>query len=200
MVYDEIMRLKKQHPDKPVYAVVEDVCASGSYYIAAAADKIYVDKASLVGSIGVLIDGFGVNRLMDKVGIERRLLTAGKYKGFLDTFSPQSPEQVAYAKEMLGKIHEQFITVVKQGRGDRLKKDSRLFTGLIFVGQDAIELGLADAYGTVRSVAEDEIKSKEVVDYTEKENLGDRLLKKFGTAVGYGAVKAGFDKESFHLE
>ncbi len=200
MVYDEIMRLKKQHPDKPVYAVVEDICASGSYYIAAAADKIYVDKASLVGSIGVLIDGFGVNRLMDKVGVERRLLTAGKYKGFLDTFSPQSPEQVAYAKDMLKKIHEQFITAVKEGRGARLKKDDRLFSGLVFTGQDAIALGLADAYGTVRSVAEDEIKSKEVVDYSEKENFGDRLLKKFGTAVGYGAVKAGIEKESLHLE
>ena len=200
MVYDEIMRQKKLHPDKPVYAVVEDICASGSYYIAAAADRIYVDKASLVGSIGVLIDGFGVNRLMDKVGIERRLLTAGKYKGFLDTFSPQSPEQVAYAKKMLGKIHEQFITAVKEGRGKRLKNDSRLFTGLVFVGEEAVTLGLADGFGTIRSVAENEIKAKEVVNYTIKENFGDRILKKFGTAVGYGAVKAGLDKESFHLE
>lgn len=200
MVYDEIMRQKKLHPDKPVYAVVEDICASGSYYIAAAADKIYVDKASLIGSIGVLINGFGVNKLMDKVGVERRLLTAGKYKGFLDTFSPQSPEQVAYAKEMLRKIHQQFITAVKEGRGKRLKNDSRLFTGLVFVGEEAVGLGLADDFGTIRSVAEYEIKVKEVVDYSIKENFGDRILKKFGTAVGYGAVKAGLDKESLHLE
>lgn len=200
MVYDEIMRQKKLHPDKPVYAVVEDICASGSYYIASAADKIYVNKASLIGSIGVLIDGFGVNKLMDKVGVERRLLTAGKYKGFLDTFSPQSPEQVTYAKEMLGKIHRQFITAVKEGRGKRLKNDSRLFTGLVFVGEEAVGLGLADGFGTIRSVAEDEIKAKDVVDYSIKENFGDRILKKFGNAVGYGAVKAGLDRESLHLE
>ena len=200
MVYDEIMRLKKKHPEKPVYAAVEDICASGSYYIAAAADKIYVDKASLVGSIGVLINGFGVNRLMDKVGVERRLLTAGKYKGFLDTFSPQSPEQVTYAKDMLGKIHVQFINAVKEGRGKRLKDDSRLFTGLVFVGEDAVKLGLADGYGTVRSIAEDEFKAKDVVNYSIKDNFGDRLLKKFGTAVGYGAVKAGLDQETLRIE
>ncbi len=200
MVYDEIMRQKKLHPDKSVYAVVEDICASGSYYIAVAADRIYVDKASLIGSIGVLINGFGVNKLMDKVGIERRLLTAGKYKGFLDTFSPQSPEQVAYAKEMLGKIHEQFITAVKKGRGKRLKNDNRLFTGLVFVGEEAVDLGLVDGFGTIRRVAVDEIMSYVVVDYRIKENFGDRWLKKLGTAVGYGAVKAGLDKEVLRLE
>lgn len=200
MVYDEIMRLKKAHPDKPVYAIAEEICASGSYYIASAADKIFVDKASLVGSIGVLINGFGVTGLMDKVGIERRLLTAGKYKGFLDPFSPQTPEQTAYAKDMLKKIHSQFITAVKQGRGKRLKQDDRIFTGLVFVGEDAVSLGLADGFGTVQRVAEEEIKCKEVVDYSEKEKFGDRLLKKFGASVGYGAVQAGINLDSFRVE
>ena len=137
---------------------------------------------------------------MDKVGVERRLLTAGKYKGFLDTFSPQSPEQVAYAKDMLKKIHDQFIAAVKQGRGKRLKQDDRIFTGLVFVGEDAVSLGLADGFGSVQRVAEDEIKCKELVDYSEKEKFGDRILKKFGASVGYGAVQAGINLDSFRLE
>lgn len=200
MVYDEIMRQKKLHPDKPIYAVAEDVCASGSYYIASAADKIYVDKASLVGSIGVLMNGFGVTKLMDKLGIERRLLTAGANKGFMDPFSPQSPEQIAYAKTMLNKIHAQFISAVKKGRGDRLKDDGRVFTGLVFIGEEALKLGLADDYGSIKTVAENELKIADIVDYTEKEKIGDRLLKKFGASVGYGAVKAGLDRNMLHLE
>lgn len=191
MIYDEIRRLRKVHPDKPLYVVVEELCASGGYYIAAAADRIYVDKASIVGSIGVMINGFGVTGLMDKLGIERRLLTAGEYKGFLDPFSPQTPQQVQYAQSMLNQIHRQFIEAVRAGRGERLKENREIYSGLVFLGPEAIRLGLADELGTVESVARDIIKSPEIVDYTEQEKLADRVLKKFGASVGYGAAKAG---------
>lgn len=190
MIYDEIWRLRKTHPDKPLYVVVEELCASGGYYIAAAADRIYVDKASIVGSIGVMINGFGVTGLMDKLGIERRLLTAGEYKGFLDPFSPQTPQQIQYAQSMLNQIHQQFIDAVRTGRGDRLKENSEIYSGLVFLGPEAIRLGLADELGTVESVARDVIKSPEIVDYTEQEKLADRVLKKFGASVGYGAARA----------
>ncbi|EEO27456.1 signal peptide peptidase SppA [Oxalobacter paraformigenes] len=193
MIYDEIRRLRNTYPDKPLYVVVEELCASGGYYIAAAADKIYVDKASIVGSIGVMINGFGVTGLMDKLGIERRLLTAGEYKGFLDPFSPQTPQQIQYAQSMLNQIHQQFIEVVREGRGNRLKENREIYSGLVFLGPEAIKLGLADDLGTVESVARDVIKSPETVDYTEQEKLSDRVLKKFGASVGYGAAKAGFD-------
>ena len=191
MIYDEIRRLRKVHPDKPLYVVVEELCASGGYYIAAAADRIYVDKASIVGSIGVMINGFGMTGLMDKLGIERRLLTAGEYKGFLDPFSPQTPQQVQYAQSMLNQIHRQFIEAVRAGRGERLKENREIYSGLVFLGPEAIRLGLADELGTVESVARDIIKSPEIVDYTEQEKLADRVLKKFGASVGYGASKAG---------
>ena len=191
MIYDEIRRLRKVHPDKPLYVVVEELCASGGYYIAAAADRIYVDKASIVGSIGVMINGFGMTGLMDKLGIERRLLTAGEYKGFLDPFSPQTPQQVQYAQSMLNQIHRQFIEAVRAGRGERLKENREIYSGLVFLGPEAIRLGLADELGTVESVARDIIKSPEIVDYTEQEKLADRVLKKFGASVGYGAAKAG---------
>ena len=193
MIYDEIRRLRKAYPDKPLYVVVEELCASGGYYVAAAADKIYVDKASIVGSIGVMINGFGVTGLMDKLGIERRLLTAGEYKGFLDPFSPQTPQQVKYAQSMLNQIHQQFIEVVRNGRGDRLKENDEIFSGLVFLGPEAIRLGLADELGTIESVARDVIKAPEIVDYTEQEKLADRVLKKFGASVGYGAARAGMD-------
>lgn len=178
MIYDEIRRLRKVHPDKPLYVVVEELCASGGYYIAAAADRIYVDKASIVGSIGVMINGFGMTGLMDKLGIERRLLTAGEYKGFLDPFSPQTPQQVQYAQSMLNQIHRQFIEAVRAGRGERLKENREIYSGLVFLGPEAIRLGLADELGTVESVARDIIKSPEIVDYTEQEKLADRVLKK----------------------
>ena len=193
MIYDEIRRLRQAYPDKPLYVVVEELCASGGYYVAAAADKIYVDKASIVGSIGVMINGFGVTGLMDKLGIERRLLTAGEYKGFLDPFSPQTPQQVKYAQSMLNQIHQQFIEVVRNGRGDRLKENDEIFSGLVFLGPEAIRLGLADELGTIESVARDVIKAPEIVDYTEQEKLADRVLKKFGASVGYGAARAGLD-------
>lgn len=189
MVNDEIMRLKELHK-KPVYAVVEDTCASAAYYIASAADEIYVDKASIVGSIGVLMDGFGFTGLMEKLGVERRLLTAGANKGFLDPFSPQTEAQRAYALNMLNQIHQQFITVVREGRGDRLKETPDMFSGLYWSGQQAVEMGLADGLGTIDSVARDVIKAEEIVDYTRRENVAERLAKRFGAAFGEATVRA----------
>lgn len=189
IVNDEIRRLKAKH-NKKVYAVVEEICASGAYYIAAAADEIYVDKASVVGSIGVLMDGFGFTGLMDKVGVERRLLTAGSNKGMLDPFSPENPQQKAYAQAMLDQIHQQFITVVKQGRGKRLKEAPETFTGLFWNGEEAVKLGLADHFGNLDFVAREVVKAEEVIDYTPRDNVAERLAKRFGAAMGEGAVKA----------
>lgn len=189
MINDEIRRLKALH-QKPVYAVVEETCASAAYYIAVSADKIYVDKASIVGSIGVLMDGFGFTGLMDKVGVERRLLTAGENKGFLDPFTPQSKQHRAYAQNMLNEIHQQFIKVVREGRGDRLKETPETFSGLFWSGEKSIELGLADAYGTLDSVARDVVKAEDIVDYTRQDNVAERLAKRFGAAFGEAVVKA----------
>lgn len=190
MINDEIVRLRKEYPRKPLYVVVDDICASGGYYIAAAADKIFVNKASIVGSIGVLMDGFGFTGLMDKLGIERRLMTAGENKGFMDPFSPQSAKQRGYAQDMLNEIHQQFISVVRQGRGARLKETPEMFSGLFWSGAKAVEMGLADGFGTVDSVARDELKAEDIVDYTEHEGLSEKLLKKFGGAVGAAATAA----------
>ena len=189
IVYDEIKRLKKQY-DKPVYAVVEEMCASGAYYIAAAADEIYVDKASVVGSIGVLMDGFGFTGLMDKLGVERRLLTAGENKGMLDPYSPVSPKQRAYAQAMLDQIHAQFIAVVREGRGKRLKETPETFSGLFWNGEQAVTLGLADHFGNLDYVAREVVKAEDVIDYTPRDNVAERLAKRFGAAMGAGAVKA----------
>ena len=189
MMNDEIRRLKAKHK-KPVYAVVEETCASAAYYIAVAADQIFVDKASIVGSIGVLMDGFGFTGLMDKLGIERRLLTAGENKGFLDPFSAQTEKQRAYAQAMLNQIHQQFISVVRAGRGTRLKETPEMFSGLFWTGQQAIELGLADKLGTLESVAREVVKTDDIIDYTRRDNVAERLAKKFGAAVGEGAMKA----------
>jgi protease IV len=189
IVNDEIRRLKALH-DKKVYAVVEEVCASGAYYIAVAADDIYVDKASLVGSIGVLMDGFGFVGLMDKLGIERRLLTAGDNKGMLDPFSPQDERQRAYAKVMIDQVHQQFIKVVRDGRGQRLKETPETFSGLFWNGEEAVRSGLADHFGSLDYVAREVIKAPEVIDYTPKENVAERLAKRFGASVGAGAMKA----------
>ena len=189
MIYDDIARLRAKYPKKPLYVVGEEICASGGYYVAAAADKIYVDKASIVGSIGVLMDGFGFTGLMDKLGIERRLLTAGRNKGFLDPFSPQTDQQKTYALDMLEQVHQQFIGAVKKGRGNRLKDDPDLFSGLFWTGQRSIELGLADGLGTVDSVARDVLKAPDLVDYTVKENLPERVARRFGAAVGAAAMK-----------
>ena len=189
LINDEIRRLKQLHK-KPVYAVVEETCASAAYYIAVAADEIFVDKASVVGSIGVLMDGFGFTGLMDKLGVERRLLTAGANKGFLDPFSPQSDLHRQHALTMLGEIHKQFIQVVKQGRGDRLKETPDMFSGLFWSGAQAIEMGLADHLGSVDHVARDVVKAEEIVDYTQKENVAEKLAKRFGAAVGKASVQA----------
>ena len=189
MINDEIKRLKTLH-QKPVYVVVEETCASAAYYIAAGADKIFVDKASIVGSIGVLMDGFGFTGLMDKLGVERRLMTAGENKGFLDPFSTPTKPQKAHAQQLLNQIHQQFIAVVREGRGDRLKETPETFSGLFWSGQQAIEIGLADGYGTLDSVARDVVKAEDIVDYTRQDNVAERLAKRFGAAMGEAMVKA----------
>jgi len=189
IINDEITRLKAVH-NKKVYAVVEETCASAAYYIAAAADAIYVDKASLVGSIGVLMDGFGFTGLMEKLGVERRLMTAGSNKGMLDPFSPQDEAQRAYIQTMLNEIHTQFIAVVKRGRGDRLKETPDTFSGLVWSGQQAVSLGLADGLGSLDYVAREIVKAEDIVDYTQRENLGLRLAKRFGASMGEGMFQA----------
>lgn len=189
IINDEITRLRKKYPKKPLYVVVNEICASGGYYIAVAADRIYVNKASIVGSIGVLMDGFGFTGAMEKLGVERRLLTAGENKGFMDPFSPQTEKQRMYAQGMLDEIHQQFIDVVRKGRGKRLKETPEIFSGLFWSGAKSVELGLADGFGTVESVAREEFKSTNIVDYTQREGLSDRVLRKFGAAAGASAVK-----------
>jgi protease-4 len=184
IVYDEIRRLRTKYPEIPLYVVVEDLCASGGYYIASAADQIFVDKASIVGSIGVLMDGFGFTGTMDKFGVERRLLTAGANKGFLDPFSPQDEKQKEHARVLLGEIHKQFIEVVRQGRGKRLKETSEMFSGLMWTGSQSIQMGLADDFGTVDSVARDLIKSENILDYSVKENIAERFAKRLGAEMG----------------
>jgi protease-4 len=183
-INDEVNRLRATYPEIPVYAVVDDICASGGYYIIATADKIFVDKASLIGSIGVLMDGFGFTEGMKKLGIERRLLTAGENKGFLDPFSPLDEKQQGYAKVMLEEIHQQFIQVVRKGRGKHLKESPELFSGLVWNGTQGIDLGLADGLGSLDYVARDVIKAKDVVDFTPEENLADRLARRLGTSIG----------------
>jgi protease-4 len=189
IINDEIRRLKAKH-NKPIYAVVEESCASAAYYIAVSTDAIYVDKASIVGSIGVLMDGFGFTGLMDKLGVERRLMTAGENKGFLDPFSPQTKPQRAHAQKLLDQIHQQFIRAVREGRGDRLKETPELFSGLFWSGDQAVDLGLADGLGNLDYVARELIKAEDVIDYTRRENVAERLAKRFGAAIGEGAVRA----------
>ncbi|HEY5637004.1 MAG TPA: S49 family peptidase [Burkholderiales bacterium] len=181
-IFDEIRRLRKLHPKVPLYAVVEDVCASGGYYIAAAADRIYVSKSSIIGSIGVRMDGFGVTGLMEKLGVERRLLTAGDNKGMLDPFLPLDEKHKQYAVALMKEIHEQFIASVREGRGTRLKETPETFSGLIWSGQKSIEIGIADALGGVESVAREVIKAETLVDFTQKESVAERLAKRFGAA------------------
>lgn len=189
---DEIRRLKSLHPKIPLYVVVEEVCASGCYYIAAAADRIYVDKASLVGSIGVISEGFGFNKAMDKLGIERRLAIAGNNKGMGDPFSPQNPQQEAIRQSLLNDIHQQFIAVVKQGRGQRLKNDPELFSGRVWLGSSAVPIGLADGLGSVNSVAREVIKAENVVDFTPDDGFASRVARQVGVAFR-GSVSSLFD-------
>ncbi len=190
IINDEMRRLRAKYPDIPLHVVVEDVCASGGYYVAVAADKIFVDKASIVGSIGVLMDGFGFTGTMEKLGVERRLLTAGVSKGFLDPFSPENESDKAHAKVMLGEIHQQFVDVVRKGRGQRLKETPEMFSGLMWSGAKSIELGLVDGYGTVDSVARDVIKASEVRDFSVRQNFAEKFAKQFGTQVGAGLSAA----------
>lgn len=188
IIHDEVRRLRKLH-DKPVYAVVEDVCASAAYYIAASADQIYVDKASLVGSIGVIMDGFGFTGTMKKLGVERRLITAGENKGFLDPFGPEKPRERAHAQALVNRIHQQFQQVVVNGRGDRLSDPKSVFTGLVWTGDEAVEKGLADGLGSLDSVAREVVGAEEIIDYTLRENVAERIAKQFGASLANAAVK-----------
>ncbi len=196
IINDEIVRQKKLHPKIPVYGVVEDICASGGYYIAAATDKIYVDKGSIVGSIGVLMDGYGFTEVMKKVGIERRLLTAGENKAMLDPFSPVNEKHKAYAQTLINEVHEQFKTVVRNGRGARLKETPETFSGLFWSGEQSIKLGLADALGSADFVAREVIKQEEIVDYTMQETVVDRFAKRFGASM---AKAIGIDAKSLQF-
>jgi protease-4 len=182
-IYDEMRRLRKKYPDIPLYAVVDDICASGGYYVAAAADRIYVGKASIVGSIGVLMNGFGFTGLMDKLGVERRLITAGENKGMLDPFSPLRDKDREYINVLMKDIHQQFIGAVREGRGKRLKETPDMFSGLIWTGEKSVELGLADGYGSLDSVARDVIKAEDMVDYTKKEGFAEKVARRFGAAM-----------------
>ncbi len=179
-IYDEIRRLRQDHPDTPVYAVVGDICASGGYYVAAATDAIYVNRASIVGSIGVLMNGFGFVGTLDKFGIERRLYTAGENKGFLDPFSPEQPQQVEHIRGLLDDVHRQFITAVKEGRGERLKDEASVFSGLVWTGEEGVKLGLVDGLGSAAYVAREVIGAEDIVDYTAKPPYLDRFFERFG--------------------
>jgi protease-4 len=182
-IYDEMRRLRRKHPDIPFYAVVEDLCASGGYYVAVGAARIFVSRSSIVGSIGVRMDGFGVTGLMEKLGIERRLLTAGDNKGMLDPFLPLEEKHKAYAQALMNEIHQQFIGAVREGRGKRLKEAPEIFSGLIWSGSRSIELGLADAVGSLDHVAREIIKAEDIVDYTQKENIAEKVARRFGVGV-----------------
>ncbi len=190
IINDELKRLKALH-GKKLYVVVDETCASAAYYIAVAADEIFVDKASIVGSIGVLMDGFGFTGTMEKLGVERRLITSGDNKGLLDPFSPLSARHRAFAQSMIDQIHEQFIAVVREGRGERLKESPDTFSGLFWNGEEAVRQGIADRFGNLDFVAREVVKAEEVIDYTPKENVAERLAKRLGAAIGEGAVRAG---------
>ncbi|MBC7622509.1 MAG: S49 family peptidase [Aeromicrobium sp.] len=181
-INDEMKRLRALHKDIPLYVVVQDICASGGYYIAAAADRIFVDKASIVGSVGVLMDGFGFTGTMDKLGVERRLVTAGANKGFLDPFSPVNLEQQKFAQQMVNEIHEQFIKVVREGRGKRLKETPEMFSGLVWSGEKSVALGLADGFGGLEYVAREVIKAEAIVDYTPEDSLSEQFARRIGVS------------------
>jgi protease-4 len=189
-IYDEMKRLRKKYPEIPLYAVVEDVCASGGYFVAAGADRIYVSKTSIVGSIGVLMNGFGFTGLMDKLGVDRRLITAGENKGMLDPFSPVEAKDVEHAKKLVNDIHQHFITAVREGRGKRLKETPDMFSGLIWTGQMSIDLGLADGFGSLDSVARDVVKAEEVVDFSRKDSIAEKFARRFGAAAANTMVEA----------
>jgi protease-4 len=190
MIHDEVLRLRKEYPKKHLYVVVEDICASGGYYIAVAGEKIYVDKASLVGSIGVIMSGFGFTGLMDQLGDERRVITAGDNKDMMDPFAKQNPKNREALQEMINQVHQQFIDVVKEGRGDKLQKNDELFTGMVWNGARSIELGLTDELGTIDFVAKEVIGQKDIIDYSQTENVAERIAKRFGASFGTSFAKA----------
>jgi protease-4 len=198
-IYDEMRRLRKQYPEIPLYAVVEDVCASGGYFIAVGADRIFVSKASIVGSIGVLMNGFGFTGLMEKVGVERRLITAGENKGMLDPFSPMEEKDVAHAKQLMADIHQQFISVVREGRGKRLKESADTFSGLIWTGQKSVELGLADGFGSLESVARDVVKAEDIVDFSSKESVVEKFARRFGASAASALVESAMRNSAIGL-
>ena len=189
-IYDEMKRLRQKHPEIPLYAVVEDVGASGGYFVAAGADRIYVGKASIVGSIGVLMNGFGFTGLMDKLGIERRLITVGENKAMLDPFSPLDEKDKEHVKTLMGDIHQQFIGVVREGRGKRLKDSPEIFSGLIWTGQRSVDLGLADGFGSLEYVAREVIKAEQIRDFSITEGIGEKLARRFGAAAAGAFVES----------
>jgi protease-4 len=195
-INDEMRRLRAKYPNTPLYVVVQDLCASGGYYVAVAADRIYVDKASLVGSIGVIIGSFGFTGAMDKLGIERRAYASGENKDFLDPFLPENPAHREQALKMIGEIHQQFVSVVRQGRGKRLKETPEMFTGLVWTGERSVELGLADGLGGLDYVAREVIKAEKVVDYSPRDNVFEQLSERLGTRFGAGIGRAAVDAAS----
>lgn len=184
-IYDEIRSIKKLNPKLPIYAVVGDMCASGCYYIASATDKIFVSPASLVGSIGVIMDGFGFVDTMKMVGVEHRLITSGAHKAMLSPFAPSKADETAYMQTLLNQVHQQFIAAVKQGRGDRLKETPDTFSGLVWTGEEGVKLGIADAFGNDSSVAKDQIGADRLVDFTESEKFIDKIVGKMGASFGH---------------
>jgi len=189
-IYDEMKRLRAKYPNIPLYAVVEDVCASGGYFVAVGADRIYVARSSVVGSIGVLMNGFGFTGLMEKLGIERRLITSGEHKGMLDPFSPLDEKDQQHVKQLMGDIHEQFIGVVREGRGKRLKDAPEIFSGLIWTGQRSVDLGLADGFGSLEYVAREVVKAEEIRDFTITEGVAEKFARRFGAAMAGAFVEA----------
>ncbi len=185
-VYDEIKKIKKEHPDLPIHAVVSDICASGCYYIVSATDKIFASPASLVGSIGVIMDGFGFVETMQKLGVERRLITAGAHKAILDPFSPAKPDENQYMQNLINQVHQQFIGAVKSGRGARLKETPDMFSGLVWTGEESVKLGVVDAMGSQEYVAKEIIGAEKLVDFTQQERLVDRIAGKLGATLGSG--------------
>lgn len=181
-IYNEIRYLRHQYPKTKLYTVCDDLCASAAYYVASASDDIYANPSSLVGSIGVLMDGFGFVNTMKKIGVERRLLTAGDHKGFLDPFSPEKTDEKLIAERMLANVHQQFINAVKQGRGTRLKDNPELFSGLAWTGQEALSLGLIDGFGDLNSLSQELLKNKNIVDYTVKPGLLQQLSDRIGAS------------------
>jgi protease IV len=185
-VYDEIKKIKKEHPDLPIHAVVSDICASGCYYIVSATDKIFASPASLIGSIGVIMESFGFVETMQKLGVERRLLTAGEHKALLDPFSPSKPDEHQYMQGLINQVHQQFINAVKSGRGKRLKETPDMFSGLVWTGEESVKLGIIDAMGTQDSVAKEVIGAETLVDFTQQERLVDRIAGKLGASFSSG--------------